>query len=77
MTDEVAEVFRAVFRLDNDFVLEDAMSYDDVPGWDSVGHMNLVGELESRFNISLEMEEIIDLDSVKSVAELVARKKST
>lgn len=76
MADDVAEVFRVVFQLDNSFVLEGAMSYDDVPGWDSVGHMNLVNELESRFNISLEMEEIVDLDSVQAVEDLVARKNS-
>jgi len=74
MPDKVATVFRAVFQLDDSFVLDAAMSYDDVPGWDSVGHMNLVNELESHFGIVLEIDEIVELDSVKAVEELVGRK---
>ena len=38
-----------------------------------VGHMNLVTELESHFGISLEMDEIVGLDSVGAVRALVAR----
>jgi acyl carrier protein len=68
--------FIKAMRLDDNFALEDQMTFDDVPGWDSVGHMNLVSELESQFGISLDMDEIVALDSVKSVRELVTRKKS-
>ncbi|MHC4177354.1 MAG: acyl carrier protein [Planctomycetota bacterium] len=76
MPDEVVEVFRAAFQLDDGFQLQGSMSFDDVPGWDSVGHMNLVTELESRFDISLDMDEIVGLDSVNAVQELVATRKN-
>ena len=52
------------------------MSFDDIPGWDSVGHMNLVTELESHFGISLDMDEIVGLDSVGAVRAIVARKSA-
>ena len=74
MTDAVADAFRKAMRLESDFPIADPMSFDDVPGWDSVGHMNLVTELESRFGISLDMDEIVGLDSVGSVRAMVARK---
>jgi acyl carrier protein len=73
--DEIVAAFRAAMRLGEDFAVEDAMSFDDVPGWDSVGHMNLVTELESRFGVSLDMDEIVSLDSVRAVRQLVARKR--
>ncbi len=76
MQDEIANAFRAAMRLHDDFAIHDAMAYDDVPGWDSVGHMNLVTEIESRFGISLDMDEIVGLDSVGAVRAIVARKKS-
>lgn len=76
MLDEIVEVFQTVFQLDDGFQLQGSMSFDDVPGWDSVGHMNLVTELESRFDVSLDMDEIVGLDSVNAVQELVAAKKN-
>ena len=57
MSDAVADAFRKAMRLGHRFAIADRMSFDDIPGWDSVGHMNLVTELESHFGISLEMDE--------------------
>jgi len=74
MQDSVAAVFRKAMRLDESFPIADSMSFDDIPGWDSVGHMNLVTELESHFAISFEMDEIVALDSVGGVRAVVARK---
>lgn len=71
--DQVAEAFRSAMRLDRNFSLRDEMGFDDIPGWDSLGHMNLVVELESRFGITLGIDDIAMLDSVKAVRELVAR----
>ncbi|MGD0899807.1 MAG: acyl carrier protein, partial [Thermoguttaceae bacterium] len=68
--------FRTAMRLDRGFPLEDSMSFDDVPGWDSVGHMNLIVLLESRLGITLDMDEIVAVDSVRAVRELMARKRS-
>ena len=76
MPDEIAEIFQTVFQLDDGFQLQGSMSFDDVPGWDSVGHMNLITELESRFDISLDMDEIVGLDSVSAVQELVTTKRN-
>ncbi len=75
MTDAVADAFRKAMRLDESFAIADPMSFEEVPGWDSIGHMNLVTELESRFGISFDMEEIVGLDSVGAVRAVVARKK--
>jgi len=72
--DDIAASFRSAMRLGPDFAIEDRMSFDDIPGWDSVGHMNLISELESRLGVSLEMDEIVALDSVGAVRKLVARK---
>jgi acyl carrier protein len=74
--DGIANAFRSAMRLDANFPLQDTMSFDDVPGWDSIGHMSLVTELETRFGIALDMDEIVVIDSVGSVRELVARKQA-
>ena len=74
MTDAVADVFRKAMRLEDGFAISDQMSFDDIPGWDSIGHMNLVTELESHFGLSLGMDEIVGLDSVGAVRAVVSRK---
>jgi acyl carrier protein len=76
LQDEITTTFRTAMRLDDGFALEDRMGFDDIPGWDSVGHMSLISELESRLGIALEMDEIVALDSVGAVRQLVARKKN-
>jgi acyl carrier protein len=76
MTDAVADAFRTAMRLEESFAIADRMSFEDIPGWDSVGHMNLVTELESQFGISLDMDEIVGLDSVGAVRAIVAGKIS-
>ena len=39
------------------------LKYQDIPEWDSVGHMELISELEDAFDISMETDDIIDLNS--------------
>ncbi len=70
---DVDSIYRTVFKLGDDFALGDEMGFDDVPGWDSLGHMLLVSELESRLGLKLDMDEIIRLNSVGRVRELVSR----
>jgi acyl carrier protein len=76
MQDEIAEAFRAAMQLGNGFVLLDSMGFQEVPGWDSLGHMNLINELETRLGIILEMDEIMAIDSVGAARSIVERKQS-
>ena len=55
--DETQQVFRDVFD-DPGLVLTDTMTAADVPGWDSLGHLNLVIALEKRFGIRFAAAEI-------------------
>ena len=34
-----------------------------MPKWDSVGHMSMIAKLEETFNITFEMDDIIDFSS--------------
>lgn len=74
MPDEILELFRTTLQLEDAFELQDDMGFADVPGWDSVGHMTLINELETRFGVSLDLDEIIALETVKAVREIVTQK---
>lgn len=74
--DITAEAFRAAFSLTPDFDVTDDLVFEGVPGWDSVGHMSLVMEIETRIGVALDMDEIIAMDSVKAIRELVDKKQA-
>lgn len=48
------------------------LKYQDVPLWDSVGHMTLVANLEDAFDIMLETDDIINLSSYEKGMEILS-----
>ena len=57
------EVFVNSLALKDDFSEE--LKYNDIPEWDSIGHMTLMSGLEESFKITLETDDIIDFSSFK------------
>lgn len=51
----------------------EALAFNSIEKWDSVAHMTLVAELENRFNIMLDTDDIIDMSSVAKSAEILSR----
>ena len=49
------------------------LKYQDIPEWDSVGHMTLMAALEEAFDIMLEVEDIIDFSSYAKGKELLQK----
>lgn len=49
------------------------LKYQDVPSWDSVGHMGLISELEDAFNIQFETDDIVDFSSYEKGIELLKK----
>ncbi len=47
------------------------MTYQSVKLWDSVGHMNLVANLEEAFDIMMETDDVIDLSSFEKGMEIL------
>jgi len=51
----------------------DELAYKTIPEWDSLGHMALVAELESVFDIMLDTDDILDLNSVSKAKEILRK----
>ncbi len=49
------------------------LSYQSVPGWDSVGHMALVAALEETFDIMMDTDDIIDFSSYEKGKEILEK----
>ncbi|NBH82398.1 acyl carrier protein [bacterium C-53] len=48
------------------------LKYQEIPSWDSVGHMNLVANIEEAFDIMMDTEDIIDLNSFEKGQEILS-----
>ena len=51
------------------------LEYNSVPEWDSIGHMSLISELEEKFKISIETDDIVDFSSFKKGKEILLKYK--
>ena len=49
------------------------LNYQAIPEWDSVGHMQLIAALEDAFDIMIDTDDIIDLNSYEKGKELLAK----
>lgn len=47
------------------------LKYQDIPEWDSVGHMGLISALEDAFDIMMDTDDIIDLSSYEKGMEIL------
>ena len=49
------------------------IKYNEIPEWDSIGHMTLISALEEEYKISLETDDIVDFSSFKKGIELLKK----
>jgi acyl carrier protein len=77
---EVTAVVRDVFG-DDEIALTESTAADDVEGWDSLMHLNLIIALEKRFGIRFSTAEIAHLkedgQNVGSLLQLLTAKKGS
>jgi acyl carrier protein len=66
-------VFRDIFANDS-LEINDNTTAADVPGWDSLKHINLILAVEKAFSIRLTTREIRSLNNVGEFLRLIERK---
>jgi acyl carrier protein len=72
---KVREAFKTTFEIDPQLVsMETAAS--DIPGWDSVGHLSLASNLEQAFEISLDVDELMEMENVREIVRIITAKLS-
>ena len=49
------------------------LKYQDIQTWDSVGHMHLVAALEDAFDIMMDTDDIIALNSYEKGKEILSK----
>ncbi len=64
------EVFRDVLD-DDTIVLNDQTVADDVDGWDSFEHINLVVAVEEEFSFKIPMGKVVTMKNVGEMVDII------
>ena len=73
LMNKVQEVFRNVFQ-DPSLLIEPGYSAKDIRGWESLTHMTLIAELESRFGITFTFEEVSKFKTIGDMVQCISGK---
>ncbi|MBO6254236.1 MAG: acyl carrier protein [Bacteroidaceae bacterium] len=71
MEEKVLEILKDLFELDT---VDETCSQTTCEKWDSMGQLNLVVELESEFDVTLEPEEIGEMKSFNDIIRILKGK---
>ena len=66
------KAFMESFNIQEESLVPD-LEFESISDWDSIGHMNLIAELEDAFDISMEMDDIIDFSSYIKGIEILKK----
>ena len=53
--------------------LNEKLEYNSIQSWDSIGHMQMIAELEDTFEIEFEMDDIINFSSYNKGMEILVK----
>lgn len=68
MKERIKEVIKRTFDLAE---VDNNISTSNCEKWDSLQHLNLVVELESEFNLSIEPEDIAEMKSFNDICRVL------
>ena len=71
MDAQLKEVFAEALDLEVDEIEEDS-SQDNLEDWDSLGHLNLISEIEKTFKVKITMDEVMEMTTYAKVKEVVS-----
>jgi acyl carrier protein len=73
ITDELKEVILSALKLD-DWDVKDETLATQVPGWDSLNHVNVILAVEKHFRVRFKPVEILKLKNIGDLQRLVSSK---
>jgi acyl carrier protein len=69
----LTKIFREVFD-DEDIALSSEMTADEVDGWDSLSHVNLIVTIETRFDVKFTQKELLTFKNVGDLIDTIQSK---
>jgi acyl carrier protein len=70
---KVQEAFKAAFNVEPQSITIDTTPRD-IRLWDSMGHVALASNLESVFDLTFDVDEVMGMESVRDIVRIVEAK---
>lgn len=71
---KLTEIFNTILDdREDDIVLSDEITADEVEGWDSLTHISLIAEVEQVFQMKFQMKEVVGMKNVGEMVDIIAR----
>src|ERR1035441_4655980 len=67
--------FKGAFDIDPQLVSMETTA-SDISAWDSVGHLSLAANLEEIFGISLDVDDLMEMENVREIVRIITTKLS-
>ena len=72
---EIIEIMSKVFEIEVSDISENA-SQKEIMKWDSLQHLNLIVEIEDRYDISIDPEDIAVMVSIEKIIDVLNKYKN-
>ncbi len=69
----VQSAFKSAFDIDPKTVTLDTTP-DEVPAWDSMGHVTLASSLEQTFRLTFDVDDLMEMENVREICRVVQSK---
>ncbi len=66
----IDDIIKKVFDVKD---IKDSDGPDDIAGWDSISHLELVSEMEDAFSVDLDVDEISEMQTVEKIKEILKK----
>lgn len=73
LQERLNEILCEVFD-DDDIKIEPEMTANDVDGWDSLSHINLIVTIETKFDIRFSQKELLTFKNVGDLLNSIKKK---
>ncbi len=69
----VQKAFQSAFHIDAQTVTIDTTP-NEVPAWDSMGHVELASSLERAFGLTFDVDDLMEMESVRAIVRILQLK---
>lgn len=66
----VRTAFKSAFGVDPQVITIETTP-NDIPAWDSMGHVTLASSLEHVFGVSFDVDDLMEMENVKKICEVL------
>tara|TARA_B100000780_G_C20767290_1_gene304702 strand:+ start:57 stop:299 length:243 start_codon:yes stop_codon:yes gene_type:complete len=73
LVEKLTKTFRSTFDDDN-LIITDDLTANDVDNWDSLTHMILISEVENEFGIKFKLKDLNKMKNVGALIEIIISK---